>query len=141
MNERRRLVGVAIAASLAIAAPRAEAQPAAAAPASTTAVGPVPGIGDAPQPVNPLAGDAAARATGRRLFVAYNCAGCHGDHGGGGMGPSLRDPVWIYGGTDADVFDSIAQGRANGMPAWGTLLPAAQIWPIATYIKSDLDVI
>jgi cytochrome c oxidase cbb3-type subunit 3 len=106
------------------------------APATPSAVGPVPGVGDASVVPNPVAGNPQARMNGRRLFAAYNCAGCHGEHGGGGMGPSLRDDSWIYGGTDADIFDSIAQGRANGMPAWGTLLPAQQIWPIAAYIRS-----
>jgi hypothetical protein len=32
-------------------------------------------------------------------------------------GPSLRDPVWLYGSSDAQVFDSIAKGRSKGMPA------------------------
>jgi Cytochrome C oxidase, cbb3-type, subunit III len=56
-----------------------------------------------------------------------NCSGCHGEHAGGGMGPSLRDVDWLYGGADAQVFDSIAHGRANGMPSWGTKLDQDQI--------------
>jgi cytochrome c oxidase cbb3-type subunit III len=52
------------------------------------------------------------------------------------MGPSLRDKTWIYGDSDAEVFDSIAKGRANGMPAWGTKLPTKQIWELAGYVKS-----
>ena len=72
----------------------------------------------------------------RSLFVGMNCAGCHGEHGGGGMGPSLRDDVWLYGGQAGQIFDSIAQGRANGMPAWGTLLPADLIWNITAYVES-----
>lgn len=52
------------------------------------------------------------------------------------MGPSLRDPVWIYGSSDAHIFDSILEGRANGMPAWGTKVPEDQIWKIVAYIRS-----
>jgi cytochrome c oxidase cbb3-type subunit 3 len=52
------------------------------------------------------------------------------------MGPSLRDPVWIYGASDAHVFSSIAEGRARGMPAWGTKLPEEQIWKLVAYVKS-----
>ena len=52
------------------------------------------------------------------------------------MGPSLRDPVWIYGSRDDQIFDSIAQGRANGMPAWGSKIPQTQIWELVGYIKS-----
>jgi cytochrome c oxidase cbb3-type subunit 3 len=109
-----------------------------AAPAVTIPVGPVPGPKVAlNMPKNPYgAEDPITLAEGRRLFVSYNCYGCHGGHAGGGMGPSLRDQDWIYGGSDAQVFDSIAEGRAKGMPAWGTKLPADQIWKIDAYIHS-----
>jgi cytochrome c oxidase cbb3-type subunit 3 len=106
-------------------------------PPAIASVGPVPGPTHTPSGMaNPFADNAAARATGRDLFVRYNCSGCHGGHAGGGMGPSLRDEDWIYGHADAQIFDSIAQGRANGMPAWGTLVPANQIWQLVTYIES-----
>jgi cytochrome c oxidase cbb3-type subunit 3 len=101
-------------------------------------VGPIPGApetGLKPR-TNPYTQDPIALAEGRRLFVWYNCYGCHGGHGGGGMGPSLRDVTWIYGNSDANIFNSVAEGRANGMPAWGTKLPEDQIWKIAAYIKS-----
>lgn len=100
-------------------------------------VGPVPGP---PQSVsyrmNPYANDAFALQDGRRLFDWYNCSGCHGGHAGGGMGPSLRDPTWLYGSRDDQIFDSIAHGRSNGMPAWGTRVPESQIWELVAYIKS-----
>lgn len=100
-------------------------------------IGPIPGGGAPPTgSVNPLGRDQQARAQGRKLFVRYNCDGCHGGHAGGGMGPSLRDQDWIYGQSDAQVFDSIAQGRAHGMPAWGTKLPQEQIWQLVAYVKS-----
>lgn len=106
-------------------------------PAVYEPVGPIPGPGmSAPGPANPYLSQQAALAEGRRYFVWFNCAGCHGDHGGGGMGPSLRDEDWIYGGSDADVFDSIAEGRAHGMPAWGTKLPQETVWKLAAYIAS-----
>jgi cytochrome c oxidase cbb3-type subunit III len=101
------------------------------------AVGPEPGP-DHPEPeaANPYAGHREVLPEGRRLFVWYNCAGCHGDHAGGGMGPSLRDGDWIYGSSDAAIFASITEGRTKGMPSWGGKLPADQIWKIVTYIKS-----
>src|SRR5690242_17898896 len=100
-------------------------------------VGPIPG-GEA-EPVgqkNPYSGNPVAIQDGRRLFNWYNCSGCHGGHAGGGMGPSLRDPVWLYGNRDDQIFDSIAAGRSKGMPAWGTKIPEQQIWELVTYIKS-----
>jgi cytochrome c oxidase cbb3-type subunit III len=101
-------------------------------------VGPLPGAAIQPDEpvVNPFADDAKALARGREYFTAYNCAGCHGDHGGGGMGPSLRDPQWIYGGSHASIADSIRAGRAYGMPAWGRMLTDAQVWQLAAYLKS-----
>jgi cytochrome c oxidase cbb3-type subunit 3 len=88
------------------------------------------------RPVNPYAGNTSVLADGRRLFNWYNCSGCHGDHAGGGMGPSLRDSLWYYGGDDASIFASITEGRQHGMPAWGAKVPQDQRWKIVTYIKS-----
>ena len=65
-----------------------------------------------------------------------NCAGCHGGHAGGGMGPSLRDKDWIYGSSAGHIHDSIVEGRAHGMPTWGTKLPDEQIWKLTAYIQS-----
>jgi len=89
-----------------------------------------------PERVNPLADDHIAEVDGRKLFVAYNCVGCHGGRAGGGMGPSLRDPDWIYGDSDLEIYGSIVQGRAHGMPAWGLKLPDEQVWKLVAYIKS-----
>jgi len=106
-------------------------------PAVGVSIGPVPGpAGPPPEPKNPFGQNPVALTEGRSLFLRYNCYGCHGGHAGGGMGPSLRDPVWIYGSSEAHIFDSIAQGRANGMPAWGTQIPQEEIWKLVAYIKS-----
>lgn len=106
-------------------------------PPVPTTVGPVPGgISPPVERTNPFANDPVALQDGRRLFDWYNCSGCHGGHAGGGMGPSLRDKVWLYGSRDDQVFDSIAEGRSNGMPAWGTKIPERQIWELVAYIKS-----
>lgn len=99
--------------------------------------GPIPGGQKKPDlDLDPYAQNRVALAEGRKLFVQYNCSGCHGGHAGGGMGPSLRDESWIYGSSDAMVFTSIAEGRAHGMPAWGTRLPQEQIWKLVAYVKS-----
>jgi cytochrome c oxidase cbb3-type subunit III len=109
----------------------------AAQPFSTFAIGPQPGP-DRPlaRAENPYANDKTVLADGRRLFNWYNCSGCHGDHAGGGMGPSLRDSTWRYGGDAPSIFASIAEGRQFGMPAWGTKIPSDQVWRIVTYIQS-----
>ncbi len=115
---------------------RHDQAPNAAAPV-TTPVGPVPGPGVEPDvALNPYGNDRIAIEEGRKLFTRMNCAGCHGDHGGGGMGPSLRDRDWLYGNSDVHIFDSIAEGRGHGMPSWGTKLPEEQMWKLVSYIQS-----
>src|SRR4051812_28461266 len=87
-------------------------------------VGPTRGPAlDAGTLANPFANDPNAAQEGRKLFLQYNCAGCHGDHAGGGMGPSLRDATWLYGSSAQHIFLSVRQGRAHGMPSWGTKIP------------------
>jgi cytochrome c oxidase cbb3-type subunit 3 len=85
---------------------------------------------------NPLADDPNAANDGRRLYAWMNCAGCHGVLGGGGIGPPLRDAEWIYGNDAASLFQTVAQGRPNGMPAFGAKLPDEQIWRIVAYVES-----
>jgi cytochrome c oxidase cbb3-type subunit 3 len=52
-----------------------------------TNVGPVPGGANVVNArIDPYLKDAVALREGKRLFGWYNCAGCHGIHGGGGMG-------------------------------------------------------
>jgi cytochrome c oxidase cbb3-type subunit 3 len=114
-----------------------EVQAAAAPPPITTAVGPIPGPEQNPaRMTNPFANNIAAMADGRTLFVRMNCSGCHGGRAGGGMGPSLRDEDWLYGNTDAQIFSTIAEGRAHGMPSWATKLTTEQVWKLVTYVKS-----
>jgi cytochrome c oxidase cbb3-type subunit III len=106
-------------------------------PPMRTPVGPIPGPDQTlPRPNNPYANNRQAMGEGRQLFVRFNCSGCHGGRAGGGMGPSLRDVDWIYGATDAQVFSSIAEGRAHGMPAWGSKLNDDQLWKLVAYLKT-----
>jgi cytochrome c oxidase cbb3-type subunit 3 len=92
--------------------------------------------GENPPVRNPLEQDPNAAPQGRQLYGWFNCAGCHGAEGGGGIGPPLRDPQWIYGSDPASVFQTIAQGRPNGMPAFGGKIPDEHIWRIELFVRS-----
>jgi cytochrome c551/c552 len=91
-------------------------------------------------------GNIADANAGRVLFLTHNCVGCHGGLAGGAMGPSLRDTVWKFGGSDQALFASIHDGRPDGMPAWGKTtsvvgeqhdtLSDQQIQQLITYIHS-----
>ena len=87
-----------------------------------------------PEP-NPLGSGPAVVNDGERLYAWMNCIGCHFD-GGGGMGPPLMDAKWIYGGEPVQIFDSIVNGRPNGMPAFGDKLAADEIWRIVAYVET-----
>lgn len=87
------------------------------------------------EPQNPYSGDVQGIHEGRRLYHWMNCSGCHFG-GGGGIGPPLMDDDWIHGGRPAQIFDSIASGRANGMPAYGAMLASDQIWQIVAYVET-----
>jgi cytochrome c oxidase cbb3-type subunit III len=88
---------------------------------------------------NPYEGNARAVEDGGKLFVAYNCADCHGAEGSGAMGPSLQDGRWHFGGSPGAVFQSIYEGRPDGMPSWGGRISDDQIWRLVAYVRS-LDV-
>ena len=85
---------------------------------------------------NPYAGNPQRIAEGAKLFIAYNCLDCHGDGGSGAMGPSLQDGRWHFGATPGDVFQSIYEGRPDGMPSWGGRISDDQIWRLVAYVET-----
>lgn len=87
-------------------------------------------------PHNPKANDPATIKAGETLFSGMNCDGCHGGGASGFIGPSLADGRWRYGGSDAEVFDSIYYGRPKGMPAFGGKLGDDGVWTLVTYLES-----
>lgn len=107
--------------------------------ADVPASGLVPGSGTPPDQPDPRAAayydNQQAVNEGMQLYKHYNCAGCHFD-GGGGIGPPLMDDTWIYGGRMDQIYNSIFQGRPNGMPSWAGKIPPDQMWKIAAYVRS-----
>ena len=88
------------------------------------------------QLVVPPARSASDATAGQGLFSSMSCDGCHGGGAVGAVGPNLTDGRWRYGGADADIFRSIAEGRPKGMPSFGGALQPAMIWRLVAYIKS-----
>jgi cytochrome c oxidase cbb3-type subunit 3 len=72
---------------------------------------------------------------GMAVFVE-NCQACHGEGGKGDICPDLTDEVWNYGGSDRDLYLSIAEGRPGGMPAWKSSLDDEKIRKVTAYIRS-----
>lgn len=91
---------------------------------------------DRPRIRKPAGKNEAAVQRGMTYYNRFNCVGCHAPNGAGGMGPSLSNSTFIYGGEPENIFLSILQGRPAGMPAWGMLLPDHVIWDLVAYIRS-----
>ncbi len=90
------------------------------------------------QDVPMLAANTEAREMGHRLFLTY-CAQCHGSDARGARGfPNLTDSDWLWGGTGAQITESIAKGRNGMMPAKGFKpdLNGDQIKDLANYVRS-----
>jgi cytochrome c oxidase cbb3-type subunit 3 len=80
--------------------------------------------------------DAALAAAGAGRFQNTGCIGCHGVDGKGNPmlgAPNLTDDVWLYGGDAASLTESVAQGRAGQMPAWGDKLGEQRVKLLAAY--------
>ncbi len=79
-----------------------------------------------------------SNAVGAKLY-AENCLACHGPAGQGDRAqgaPALNDPIWLYGGTRADIERQITGPRMGMMPAWGSRLDPVTIKMLAAYVHS-----
>ncbi len=77
-----------------------------------------------------------ATAEGAQLFTD-NCAACHGDAGVGNVelgGPSLADPIWLYGNTLEAITAQVQKPRQGVMPAWSAKLGDTTIKQLAVYV-------
>ena len=90
------------------------------------------------QDIMTVAANSEAKEMGQRLFLTY-CSQCHGSDAKGARGfPTLTDNDWLFGGTPAQIKESIQKGRDAMMPAKGVKpdLNGDQIKDLASYVKS-----
>lgn len=86
-------------------------------------------------PAADLVENYSATRMGQRLFKS-NCSVCHGsDAQGGNAFPNLTDDVWLYGGSEAQIKETITHGRQGAMPAWGSIL-GDDVDAMAEYVKT-----
>lgn len=85
-----------------------------------------------------------ALAVGQSVF-GDNCASCHGAGGGGAPGyPNLRDDVWLWGGSLAEIEHTLGVGirsahpetQMSQMPAFGRegMLDGGQVSDLTEYV-------
>ncbi|WP_024301727.1 cytochrome-c oxidase, cbb3-type subunit III [Pseudogulbenkiania sp. MAI-1] len=80
--------------------------------------------------------DADRASRGKETFAAI-CSACHGPDGKGNqaMGaPNLTDNVWLYGGTEKTIIETVTNGRNNQMPAWKDFLGEGKVHLLASYV-------
>ena len=86
--------------------------------------------------------DASLAAAGETVFLD-NCASCHGDDGAGmrDLGaPNLTDAIWLYGGSEELLTETITYSRFGVMPAWNeefrgaSGLSMAEVNAVAAYV-------
>ena len=76
---------------------------------------------------------------GKSAFATY-CAACHGDTGGGLIGPNLTDSSWLHGGRPMDIYGVVDKGvLEKSMPAWGGILKSEQMLGVVVFIDSIRD--
>ncbi len=96
-------------------------------------------IGQVVQYVLKLSGqdaDAGLAAAGETVFVD-NCASCHMEDGTGDRyqgAPNLSDAIWLYGGSEAAITETVANSRFGVMPNWNERLTEAEIRAVTSYV-------
>jgi cytochrome c oxidase cbb3-type subunit 3 len=50
--------------------------------------------------------------------------------------PNLTDQIWLYGGSQRAVQETLRNGRAGVMPAWNEILGEDKIHILTAYIYS-----
>jgi mono/diheme cytochrome c family protein len=81
--------------------------------------------------------DPGAAVDGAPIFAA-ECAQCHGDDGGGGIGPQLSDGAVVDAFPDAaDQVAFVTEG-GGGMPAFGNRLDPEEINAVVAYTREQL---
>ena len=93
-----------------------------------------PATAEAAESKNPYAGNRAAEEEGGKIFQE-NCRSCHGENGAGGFGPKLATTTRKYGGSDAELFASVAGGRPGGMPTFLPQLGKERVWKAVAYLR------
>ena len=77
-------------------------------------------------------------AQGKEKYQVY-CIACHGaDSKGNQMlgAPNLTDNIWLYGGSEAAIIETLTLGRHGNMPAFKDQLSPERIHVLAAYVYS-----
>ncbi len=85
--------------------------------------------------VKQYSGDKEAIKEGKELF-ANTCAPCHNSDATGGIGPNLTLTTLKFGATWKDIYESIANGRPNGMPPFLQQIGSEKVSKTIAFLES-----
>ena len=85
--------------------------------------------------VKQYSGDSEAIKEGKDIFIS-TCAPCHKADATGGIGPNLTMAELKYGVTHKDIYESIANGRPNGMPPFLQQVGSDKISKVIAFLES-----
>jgi len=90
--------------------------------------------------VTDLVNDPDALSIGASLFANY-CSQCHGSGALGARGfPNLTDDDWLYGGSPAQIEQSIMSGRTGIMPPLGAVFASDEaLNEMVSYVQAMPD--
>ena len=83
-------------------------------------------------------GDAEKLALGKEKYGVF-CVSCHGLEGTGNKAlgaPDLTNNIWLYGGSDRALLETLRNGRTGNMPAHGDFLGADKVHLLSAYVYS-----
>jgi cytochrome c oxidase cbb3-type subunit III len=112
-----RLVAIVVTAALWLFSPPAAAQP------TTEAT------------TNPLAGDPKAIDAGKNIYRG-RCGVCHGIDAKGYRGSDLTTGDWVHGGSDAQLFRTIARGVPGTEMPGNVNMSEEEIWMVIAYLRT-----
>jgi cytochrome c oxidase cbb3-type subunit 3 len=107
-------------------------------PPQAASVGTAEDVKDVANYVLALAGrthEALRAQRGKEKFTV--CGACHGVDGKGNPAlgaPNLTDGIWLYGGSEAAIIETITKGRNGVMPGHKDLLGEAKVHLLAAYV-------
>jgi cytochrome c oxidase cbb3-type subunit 3 len=77
-------------------------------------------------------------ALGKEKYGTF-CIACHGPEGKGNPAlgaPDLTNNIWMYGGSDRVLLNTLKNGRNGQMPAHGEFLGADKVHLLTAYVYS-----
>lgn len=88
--------------------------------------------------IETLQADPAIMASAKRVYIQH-CSACHGVDGQGQVSrfPNLRDGIWQWGGSEADIENTLKNGRQGIMIGWENTLGKEGVTQLVDYIRSS----